>query len=134
LADFPNPNEAGNFDVIEKRMNEAGDRYKLGCWWKLFHERFWQIRGMENLMLDYYDEMDKLKMLGKRFLEYYKVIIDKFAALGFNGIFSSDDLGHQQGPMMSPKIFKDLYFPLYKSILSFGITISYKSSYSENLN
>ena len=28
--------------------------------------------------------------------------------------FTSDDLGHQTGPMMSPAIFRELYVPLYE--------------------
>ena len=119
LADFPDPNEPGNFDSVIPALPDAGDRYKLGCWWMLFHERFWTIRGMENLMLDYYDNMDHLKVLGQRFLEYYKVIVDRFAELGFDGIFTSDDLGHQSGPLMSPATFKELYLPLYQEFISY---------------
>lgn len=119
LADFPNPQEADSFDIVEKRLSEAGHRYKLGCWWRLFHERFWSIRGMENLMVDYYENMDELKIIGRKLLEYYKVIVDRFAAYGFDGIFTSDDLGHQTGPMMSPAIFEELYFPLYKEFISY---------------
>ena len=119
IDNFPNPNEPGNFLKVEEAMKTAGQRYKLGCWWRLFHERFWSTRGMENLMIDYYDNMDELKKLGKALLEYYKVIIDRFAGLGFDGIFTSDDLGHQTGPMMSPAIFEELYFPLYKEIIDY---------------
>lgn len=118
LEDFPDPNEQGNFDGVEKQLAFADGRYKLGCWWRLFHERFWTIRGMENLMMDYYDNMDELKIIGQRILEFYKVIVDRYKALGFDGIFTSDDLGHQTGPMMSPAIFEELYLPLYKDFIS----------------
>jgi uroporphyrinogen decarboxylase len=73
---------------------------------------------MENLMIDYYENMDELKILGRKLLDFYKVIVDRYAALGFDGIFTSDDLGHQTGPMMSPAIFEELYFPLYKEFIS----------------
>lgn len=119
LEHFPDPWEKGNFDVVEQAVRNANGRYKLGCFWRLFHERFWAIRGMENLFYDYYDEMDNLKLLGKRLIEFYKVIIDRFADAGFDGIFTSDDLGHQHGPMMSPEVFKELYFPLYKEIIAY---------------
>ena len=119
LADFPDPNEPDTFVPVEQSLPEAGGRYKLGCWWCLFHERFWNIRGMENLMLDYYDNVDGLKELGRKLLEFYKVIVDRYAALGFDGIFTSDDLGHQRGPMMSPSIFEELYFPLYSEFCSY---------------
>ena len=118
LKDFPDPKEADSFDCVKEQLPNAGGRYKLGCWWSLFHERFWGIRGMENLMIDYYESMDELKVIGQRLLEYYKVVADRFAALGFDGIFTSDDLGHQTGPMMSPEIFEELYLPLYKDFIA----------------
>lgn len=121
LADFPDPNEPGTFDAVKEDMEKnAKGRYKLGCWWKVFHERLWTIRGMENLMLDYYDAMDELKIVGRRILEFDKVIIDRFAALGFDGIFTSDDLGHQTGPMMSPAVFRELYLPLYEEFIDYA--------------
>ena len=119
LEDFPDPNEPGNFHIVERELENAGGRYKLGGWWYFLHERLWSIRGMENLMIDYYDDMDKLKVLGRRLIDYHKVIVDKYAALGFDGIFTSDDLGHQTGPMMSPDIFKEFYFPLYKEFIEY---------------
>ena len=70
LAHFPDPWEDGNFDVVKEAAAKANGRYKLGCFWRLFHERFWAIRGMQNLMLDYYDAMDELKLLGRRLLEF----------------------------------------------------------------
>ena len=72
---------------------------------------------MENLMLDYYDAMDNLKIIGKKLLDFYKKIVDRFKDLGVDGIFTSDDLGHQKGPMMSPAVFKELYLPLYKEFV-----------------
>ena len=116
LADFPDPNEPGILDHIITDLDKIGDRYKMGCFWLLFHEKLWTIRGMENLFCDYFEHMDELKRLGRRLLEFHKGIIDRFAELGFDGIFSSDDLGHQRGPMMSPAVFEELYLPLYKEL------------------
>lgn len=118
LADFPDPHEPGIFDHMEQNVGEVDGRYKLGGFWRVFHERFWSIRGMENLMIDYYDEMDNLKILGQKLVDFYKVIVDRYAELGFDGIFTSDDLGHQTGPMMSPQVFEELYLPLYKELIS----------------
>lgn len=119
LEHFPDPWEEGNFDVVMEAAAHADGRYKLGCFWRLFHERFWSIRGMENLMYDYYDSMDELKILGKRLIEFYKVIIDRFKDAGFDGIFTSDDLGTQAAPMMSPAVFEELYLPMYKEIIGY---------------
>ncbi len=119
LEKFPDPHEPHVFDGIPEAVKKQKDtgRYCVGMWWRLFHEKFWALRGMENLMLDYYDNMDCLKIMGQKFLEYYKVIVERYAECGVDAIFSSDDLGHQRGPMMSPEIFETLYFPLYKELI-----------------
>lgn len=121
MDDFPSAGEPGIFDNVKPMIEQAHkeNRYVAGMWWKLFHERFWSIRGMENLMFDYYDDMENLKILGNRLLSFYKEIVDKFSALGVDAIFTSDDLGHQKGPMMSPAVFEELYFPLYKEFISY---------------
>ena len=119
IEKMPRPDEPGIFDAVEKSLVNANGRYRLGCFWCLFHERFWSIRGMENLMMDYYDHMDSLKILGRCLLNYYRVIVDKYADLGFDGILTSDDLGHQTGPMMSPAVFRELYLPLYKEFIGY---------------
>ncbi len=117
LDDFPDPQQPQAFDRVQRNLDQADGRYRLGGWWRLYHERFWGIRGMENLMLDYYDHMDHLKDVGRCLLDFYKVVVDRYAELGFDGIFTSDDLGHQYGPMMSPAVFEELYFPLYKDFI-----------------
>ena len=119
LSHMPDPNEPGNFQEVTHIAQLHPDQYKIGSFWFFLHERFWMIRGMENLMMDYYDNMDGLKTLGQAMVAFYKVIIDRYAALGCDAIFTSDDLGHQMGPMMSPAIFHELYFPLYQEIASY---------------
>ncbi len=119
LHDFPDPGEPDAFKMILQDLPKAGNRYKVGLFWRVFHEFFWTIRGMENLMLDYFDEMDNLKILGQRVLAFHKGIVDRYAALGFDAIMTSDDLGHQSGPMMSPAIFEELYLPLYRELIDY---------------
>lgn len=119
LDHYPSPKEAGIFDGVEDVIKNADGRYKIGCWWKFLHERLWTIRGMENLMYDYYDNMDGLKCICEKILEFDMAIVDECARLGFDGIFTSDDLGHQRGPMMSPEIFRELYLPYYKQFIGY---------------
>jgi len=51
----------------------------VGCAGNMAHERFWMIRGMENLNIDYYENMPEVKRLGAKLLEFHKVIIDRYA-------------------------------------------------------
>lgn len=119
MESFPDPMEPGVLDGAIAGLEKAGDRYRLGLFWKLFHEWFWQIRGMENLMGDYVEDVDNLKILGRRALEYHKVVVDRFAQAGFDGILTSDDLGFQTGPMIQPAVFHELMLPLYKEFVDY---------------
>lgn len=119
LKEFPDPKEPGNFEPVFQAFKNAGGRYKMGCWWRFLHEFLWTVRGMENLMMDYYDNMDGLKIIGEKIVEFDKVIIRRYRDAGCDGIFTSDDLGYQVGPMMSPDIFRELYLPLYKEVVGY---------------
>ncbi|MDR1734120.1 MAG: methylcobamide--CoM methyltransferase [Oscillospiraceae bacterium] len=121
LEKFPKQEQirAAGFPDYKHLKDRAADKYRLGSFWSIFHEKFWGMRGMENLMLDYYDNMDGLKAVAAAFLEFWKAIVDIYAELGYDAIFTSDDLGHQTGPMMSPAVFAEFYFPLYKEIIGY---------------
>lgn len=119
LEAFPDPNEPGILDYAIKGLEYAGDRYRLGLFWRVFHEMFWQIRGMETLMYDYVEEVDQLAILGRKLLEFHKGIVDRFAEAGFDGIMTSDDLGFQTGPMVMPSTFEELHLPLYKEFVDY---------------
>ena len=93
------------------------DFYTLFGWWTLFFERPWMLRGMENLMCDYHTEPDNVRKLHSAMCDTYCEYIDAACRLlKPDGFWTSDDLGHQTGPMMSPDTFHDLIFPYYKRV------------------
>ena len=96
---------------------KANDRYLLWGFWNLFFERPWMIRGMEHLMVDYYESPDQIARLHEamahQYVRYIREAERRFAPDGF---WTSDDLGHQTGPMMSPSIFHDLIYPYYRIV------------------
>lgn len=114
LDDFPDPNEPGIMDVAKPVIDAADGRYVMASIGNMAHERFWMVRGMENLMVDYYENPEGLKAFGEKLLAWHCGIIDRFADLGAHGCFVTDDLGHQNGPFMSPGLFRDIYYPLYR--------------------
>ena len=72
---------------------------------------------MQNLMVDYYEETDNVHRLHdalcKVYCAYIRTAHDWFAP---DGWLTSDDLGHQSGPMVSPGLFRKLIVPYYKRI------------------
>ncbi len=96
---------------------KAAGKYVIFGWWQLFFERPWSIRGMENIMMEYYLEPEKVTKLHKALLDHYTGYIRRAAKMFEpDGFWSSDDLGHQRGPMMSPKTFHEFLYPYYKRL------------------
>jgi uroporphyrinogen decarboxylase len=95
----------------------ADDRYLMFAHWNFFFERPWMLRGMANLMLDYYLNPDKIQKLHEAmcnvYIDYIQTAHD---LLKPDGYWTSDDLGHQTGPMMGLPTFHDLLLPYYKRV------------------
>jgi uroporphyrinogen decarboxylase len=98
----------------------ADDRYISFGWWRLFFEKPWQLRGMENLMIDYYENPEMVhKMHDALCNQYIRYLTAAVREIRPDGFWCSDDLGHQTAPMMSPAIFDELIKPYYDRIGEF---------------
>jgi uroporphyrinogen decarboxylase len=116
---IPDPEKDPQFELLKQQAEKyhAENRYILFAWWRLFFERPWEIRGMENLLMDYYLEPEKIHRLHAALCNLYTGYL-KRAKREFepDGFFTSDDLGHQTQPMMRPEVFDDLIKPYYCKI------------------
>ncbi len=93
------------------------DVYILCGWWSLFFERPWSLRGMENLLLDYYTEPENVRRLHDALAGLYCRCLRRIARdVKPDGFWTSDDLGHQTQLMMSPEMFRGLIKPYYEQV------------------
>ncbi|HHW08879.1 MAG TPA: methylcobamide--CoM methyltransferase [Firmicutes bacterium] len=119
IAKMPDPDEPHLFDdyhaIAEKA--HAENRYLLFGWWRLFFERPWYLRGMENLLVDYYENPDQVRRLNEALCDLYvKLIRRAVRELQPDGFWTSDDLGHQTQLMMHPDQFRSLIKPYYEKV------------------
>lgn len=123
LAHFPDPRTDPQlaWAAAEAERARAEDRYVLFGWWRLFFERPWQIRGMQNLLTDYYLEPEQVHHLHSALCDLYCAYLDYAVQIVQpDGFWTSDDLGHQTQLFMRPSTFRRLIKPYY---LRFGKTI-----------
>lgn len=118
IEKLPDPQSDPQLDALaadaEKARTEG--RYTLFGWWRLFFERPWGLRGMENLMLDYYEHPDEVHKLHDALCKLYVGYIRRAAELDADGFWTSDDLGHQTQPMISPRTFREFLRPYYDRV------------------
>jgi len=119
IEKLPDPKTDKQFDWMTEAAEEAhrAGHYVLFSWWRLFFEKPWAIRGMQNIMVDYFVDPDNVmrlhRALADQYLGYIHRAVELFQPDGF---FTSDDLGHQNGPMIGPDTFHEFMFPFYEEI------------------
>ena len=113
----PDPFDPKRLDCLERiiKMNTKGlaivggihDAYEIPS----------MMRGVSNFLLDYYKNpsfaKETVETSTKYNIELAKAMID----LGVDAIMSGDDYASNQGPMMSPKHFKEFVVPYLKKIV-----------------
>jgi uroporphyrinogen decarboxylase len=116
IEKLPNPESDYPFSLLAERAEAAHkqDRYVMLAWWQLFFERPWSLRGMENLLLDYYLNPDPVHRLHDALCTHYEALLRRAVSeLSPHGFWTSDDLGHQTQPTMRPETFDELIRPYY---------------------
>ncbi|MFW6065870.1 MAG: uroporphyrinogen decarboxylase family protein [Planctomycetota bacterium] len=119
IEKLPDPQNDPQIDALLERARQAraAGMYTTFGWWRLFFERPWGLRGMQNLMLDYYEHPDEVHKLHDTLCRLYVGYIRRAAGeLGADGFWTSDDLGHQTQPMISPAIFREFLRPYYDRV------------------
>ena len=110
IEHFPSADYPG---LLPDNPPEDG-RYRVGHWWFNLFERHWQLRGMTNAMMDYYTNPDEVHRLFNALTRFYIAMMKRMKEEGADAIYTTDDMGTQEGPFFSPKIFDEFYAPYYK--------------------
>ncbi len=119
IAKMPDPAADPQIDrlVAQAKAARQQDRYLIFAWWRLFFERPWGLRGMSNLLMDYYLYPDHIHRLYEALCSLYCGILERaIRVLQPDGFWTSDDLGHQNNLFMRPETFREFLKPYYARI------------------
>ncbi|MFN2303283.1 MAG: uroporphyrinogen decarboxylase family protein, partial [Anaerolineales bacterium] len=105
-------------DLIQQAHAAHGENsYVLFCWWRLFFERPWELRGMSELLMDYYIYPQNIHKLYDALSTLYEgYLLRAIREIQPDGFWTSDDLGHQTQPFLRPNTFHEFLFPYYQRI------------------
>ena len=116
---MPDPATDPQIDQLVSFADEARaqDQYIQFGWWRLFFERPWEIRGMENLLTDFYIYPEQVHRLYDALCNLYCGYLERaIPILQPDGFWASDDLGHQTNLFMRPKTFRQFLKPYYQRV------------------
>lgn len=95
-----------------------GDRYTAIHWWNGLFERAWHLRGMENLLADMQTDPVPVHRLFEAITDFNCAITGRAAREhAVDGVWITDDLGAQTGPLFSLEMFRRFCKPCYARMI-----------------
>lgn len=111
---FPNPHDERFFAEIPEKLQHYGDRFRVFQIGFSLYERAWTMRGMENLMMDFYDHPDFAHDLLRTIADYNIAQVNKALEFDIDAVHFGDDWGQQQGLQMGPHLWREFIYPELK--------------------
>ena len=111
---FPDPLDDRFFREIPRKLASHGGRFRVFQIGFSLWERAWTLRGIENLMLDFYDNPGFVHELLETIADYNIAQVEKALGYDIDAIYFGDDWGAQQGLQMGPAQWREYIFPVLK--------------------
>ena len=103
---FPDPLDPRFFADIPGRIASHGDRFRVFSIGFSLYERAWTLRGMENLMMDFYDHPGFVDELLHAIADYNIAQTREALKYDIDAIYFGDDWGQQHGLQMGPRLWR----------------------------
>ncbi|GAG27237.1 unnamed protein product, partial [marine sediment metagenome] len=114
---MPDPRAPGRLDSILPAVEKHGEtKYVLGVTHLMLFERLHALRGMQELLADFYLNEAELRRLLSALEGYHLEHARYWAEIGVDGVFFTDDWGTQTSMIISPAMWRDFFKPHYIAI------------------
>lgn len=115
---FPDPLEPRFFADIPERIARYGDRFRVFQIGFSLYERAWTLRGMQALLMDFYDCPDFVLELLNSIADYNIAQIKEACRYDIDAVYFGDDWGQQRGLQMGPRLWREFIYPVLKRMYS----------------
>ena len=102
------------FEDIPAKIARYGDRFRVFQIGFSLYERAWTLRGMMNLMMDFYDHPDFVHELLAAIADYNIMQIQEALKYDIDALYFGDDWGQQRGLQMGPRLWREFIYPQLK--------------------
>lgn len=116
---FPNPLDPRFFANIESEIALKPDMFRVFQIGFSLYERAWTMRGMTNLLMDFYTNPDFVHELMEKICEYNIAQVDKALEYDIDAIYFGDDWGQQHGLIMGYDLWKEFIYPYLKRMYQY---------------
>ena len=118
---FPDPVAPHVFAQVDENIKKYGDRFRIfGIGFSLY-ERAWAMRGLQTLLMDFYDNPQFVHDLLNEIADYNIAQIKEALKYDIDGVMFGDDWGQQHGLQMGPKLWHEFIYPVLKRMYAAGV-------------
>jgi uroporphyrinogen decarboxylase len=111
---FPDPLDPRFFSEIPAKIACYSDRFRVFQIGFSLYERAWTLRGMQNLMMDFYDNPKFVNEIFETIADYNIAQINEALKYDIDAVYFGDDWGQQHGLQMGPKLWRQFIYPVLK--------------------
>jgi uroporphyrinogen decarboxylase len=112
--EFPDPLDSRFFDDIPGKIDRYGDRFRVFQIGFSLYERAWTLRGLEALMMDFFDHPEFVHELLGSIVDYNISQTRKALEYDIDAVYFGDDWGQQRGLQMGPKTWREFVLPVLR--------------------
>ena len=111
---FPDPLDPRFFADIPERISAFGDRFRVFQIGFSLYERAWTLRGLQDLLMDFYDHPAFVSELLHAIADYNIAQVGEALKYDIDAVYFGDDWGQQRGLQMGPVLWRQFILPVLR--------------------
>lgn len=118
--ELPRLDDYNNYKEAQEIFSKNKDKYKLGSLPGFAFNIARKMRRFDQYLMDILLEKEKIIILNKRINELLKKAIENYAKAGADAIFFCEDWGTQNGLLINPKLWREVFKEGFIDLCSFA--------------
>jgi uroporphyrinogen decarboxylase len=115
---FPDPRAPRFFAEIPERIARWPQRFRLFQVGFSLYERAWTLRGMQTLLMDFYDHPHFVDDLFNAIADYNIAQVTEALRYDIDAVYFGDDWGQQRGLQMGPGHWRRFLLPVLRRMVA----------------